>query len=59
VRSLWVIGFCGGFTTFATFSWQTLDQMVKGQWAAAAANVLLSVSLCLLAVWAGFRLGRA
>jgi CrcB protein len=59
LRSLLVVGFCGGFTTFSTFSWQTLEQMQKGQWGAAAANVLLSVSLCLLAVWLGFRLGRA
>ncbi len=58
LRSLLVVGFCGGFTTFSTFSWQTLEQMQKGQWSAAAANVLLSVSLCLLAVWLGFRLGR-
>ena len=59
LRSLLVVGFCGGFTTFSTFSWQTLEQMQKGQWGAAAANVLLSVSLCLLAVWLGFKLGRA
>ncbi len=59
LRSLLIAGFCGGFTTFSTFSWQTLEQMQKGQWGAAAANVLLSVSLCLLAVWLGFRLGRA
>lgn len=58
LRSLLVVGFCGGFTTFSTFSWQTLEQMQKGQWGAAVANVLLSVSLCLLAVWLGFRLGR-
>ncbi|MBI3887383.1 MAG: fluoride efflux transporter CrcB [Opitutae bacterium] len=58
MQSLLVVGFCGGFTTFSTFSWQTLDQMMKGQWAAAAANVLLSVALCLLAVWLGYRLGR-
>jgi CrcB protein len=58
LRSLLVAGFCGGFTTFSTFSWQTLEQMQKGQWGAAAANVLLSVSLCLVAVWLGFRLGR-
>jgi fluoride exporter len=58
LRSLLVVGFCGGFTTFSTFSWQTLDQMVRGQWGAAVANVLLSVTLCLLAVWLGFRLGR-
>ena len=54
-----VVGFCGGFTTFSAFSWQTLDQMLKGQWGAAVANVLLSVTLCLVAVWLGFRLGRA
>jgi CrcB protein len=59
LRSLLIMGFCGGFTTFSTFSWQTLEQMQKGQWGAAAANVLLSVSLCLVAVWLGFRLGRA
>lgn len=56
--NLLAVGFCGGFTTFSTFSWQTLDQMQKGQWGAAVANVLLSVSLCLLAVWLGLRLGR-
>lgn len=59
LRSLLVAGFCGGFTTFSTFSWQTLEQMQKGQWGAAVANVLLSVLLCLLAVWLGFRMGRA
>lgn len=58
-RALLVTGFCGGFTTFSTFSWQTLDQMNEGRWAAAAANVCLSVGLCLLAVWLGFRWGRA
>jgi fluoride exporter len=56
--NLLAVGFCGGFTTFSTFSWQTLDQMLKGQWAAAIANVLLSVTLCLLAVWLGYFLGK-
>jgi CrcB protein len=59
MQSLLVVGFCGGFTTFSTFSWQTLDQMMKGQWGAAVANVLLSVTLCLVTVWLGYRLGRA
>lgn len=58
-RAILVTGFCGGFTTFSTFSWQTLELMLKGEWGSAAANVLLSVTLCLVAVWAGFRLGRA
>lgn len=58
-RALLVVGFCGGFTTFSTFSWQTLEQMQRGEWTAAVLNVLLSVTLCLLAVWLGCRLGRA
>ena len=56
-QSFLVIGLCGGFTTFSSFSWQTLEQMQKGHWAAAGANVLLSVVLCLLAAWLGWRLG--
>lgn len=59
LRGLLVVGFCGGFTTFSTFSWQTLEQMLRGEWGAAAANVLLSVLICLFAVWAGYRLGSA
>ena len=58
VQSGLVVGFCGGFTTFSTFSWQTLDQLLKGQWGAAVANVALSVGLCLLATWIGYRVGR-
>jgi fluoride exporter len=59
LQSLLVVGFCGGFTTFSTFSWQTLDQLLRGAWLAAALNVLLSVAVCLLTVWLGYRLGRA
>lgn len=59
VQSALVVGFCGGFTTFSTFSWQTLDQLLRGQWAAALLNIVLSLTLCLLAVWVGFRFGRA
>ncbi|MBA3849206.1 MAG: fluoride efflux transporter CrcB [Opitutus sp.] len=58
LQALVVVGFCGGFTTFSTFSWQTLDQMQRGQWGAALANVLLSVVLCLGAVWLGARLAH-
>lgn len=58
MRNLLVAGFCGGYTTFSTFSWQTLEQMQKGLWGAAALNVILSVILSLAAVWLGWRLGR-
>lgn len=57
-HSFWVIGVCGGFTTFSTFSWQTIDQMQKGNWGAAVANVLVSVVFCLGATWLGWRLAR-
>lgn len=57
-HSFWVVGFCGGFTTFSAFSWQTFEHMQKGHWGPAAANVFLSVALCLAATWLGWRLGR-
>lgn len=58
-RAVLVTGFCGGFTTFSTFSWQTLEHALKGEWGQAVANVLLSVTVCLVAVWLGYRLGHA
>jgi CrcB protein len=57
-QSFWVVGVCGGFTTFSAFSWQTFEQMQKGNWAAATANVVLSVVLCLAATWVGWRIAR-
>lgn len=42
-----VIGFCGGFSTFSTFSLETLQLMRSGQMAWAVANVLVSISSCL------------
>jgi fluoride exporter len=57
-HSFWVVGVCGGFTTFSTFSWQTFDQMQRGHWGLALGNVVLSVVLCLIATWLGWRLAR-
>lgn len=57
-HNFWIVGVCGGYTTFSSFSWQTVEQMQKGNWGAAAANVLLSVTLCLTATWLGWRLAR-
>jgi fluoride exporter len=52
-RQFVMVGLCGGYTTFSSFSLQTLNLMNDGEWANAAANIGLSVILCLLAVWAG------
>ncbi|MCS6780323.1 MAG: fluoride efflux transporter CrcB [Geminicoccaceae bacterium] len=48
-----MVGFCGGYTTFSSFSLQTLVLVQTGNFREAAANVILSVVVCLLAVWLG------
>jgi CrcB protein len=52
-RQFVMVGFCGGYTTFSSFSLQTLNLMRDGEWLAAAGNTLGSVALCLLFVWLG------
>jgi fluoride exporter len=52
-RVLVMAGFCGGYTTFSSFSLQTLDLARDGDWAGGAANAVLSLALCLLAVAGG------
>lgn len=52
-RQFFMIGICGGYTTFSSFSLQTLSLAEDGQWFKAGANALLSVVLCLVAVWLG------
>lgn len=59
LRQFFIIGVCGGYTTFSSFSWQTLTMLQNGAWIKAAANVVLSVTLCMLAVWIGHSLGSA
>lgn len=53
VRQFMMAGLCGGFTTFSTFSLETLNLARDGQWAKAAANIAGSLALCLLGVWLG------
>ena len=52
-----MVGICGGFTTFSSFSLQTLNLLRDREWLYAGGNVLLSVALCLVATWLGYLLG--
>jgi len=52
-RQFVMIGLCGGYTTFSSFSLQTLSLVREGEWLHAGGNVMLSVALCLVAVWLG------
>jgi CrcB protein len=54
VRQFVTIGLCGGYTTFSSFSYQTLTLAQDGQYMRAGVNVVASVVLCLGAVWLGF-----
>lgn len=51
-------GLCGGFTTFSTFSLESLTMVQKGNTPLAILYMVLSVTLCLLGVWAGMALSR-
>ena len=53
-----MLGMCGGYTTFSSFSLQTLTLARQGEWMAAGGNIVVSVALCLIAVWLGFLLGH-
>jgi CrcB protein len=52
-RQFVMAGICGGFTTFSSFSLQTLTLVNEGEWLYAGLNICASVVLCLAAVWAG------
>tara|TARA_Y100000385_G_scaffold50037_1_gene46847 strand:- start:2837 stop:3205 length:369 start_codon:yes stop_codon:yes gene_type:complete len=50
-KLLLVTGFCGGFSTFSTFSFETFEMLRNGQTALAFANVFVSIFLCLFVLY--------
>ena len=57
-RAALMIGLLGAFTTFSTFSIETLNLLESGEQLKAAMNILLSVTLCILGCWLGMVVGR-
>jgi CrcB protein len=53
LRQFVMIGVCGGYTTFSSFSLQTLELARDGDWLRAGLNSVLSLACCLFSVWLG------
>ena len=58
MRAALLVGVLGAFTTFSTFSIETLNLLENGEWMKAVTNIVLSVLLCIAGAWLGVILGR-
>jgi CrcB protein len=58
IRLFLAVGFCGGFTTMSTFSYETIALLRDGEVLTAFGNVAATITLCFVAVWLGDLVGR-
>jgi CrcB protein len=58
-RLLVAIGFCGSYTTFSSYAFETMSYFEQGHWSLFAANILANNVLCLVAILAGAVIARA
>ncbi|MCL4117325.1 UNVERIFIED_CONTAM: hypothetical protein GTU68_010007 [Idotea baltica] len=56
VRLFWMVGFCGGFSTFSTFTAETYTLIEAGQWSYAVLNIFGSLTICLAGFFIGTKL---